>query len=86
MDDVGAVDNGEVVSALTRADEQLFLVHVQGQMLLSVEMAGCSATGTVGDETGVLGDKGNLGSSSNSGMTGPGVTVSSSGLSTDSSI
>ena len=31
--DDGAVDNGEVVSALTlAADDQLFLVHVQGQI------------------------------------------------------
>ena len=34
VDDDGAVDNGEVVSVLTQADDdQLFLVHVQGQML-----------------------------------------------------
>ena len=34
VDDIGAVDNGKMVSALTRADDdQLFLVHVQGQML-----------------------------------------------------
>ena len=31
VDDVGAVDNGEVVSARTlAAEDQLFLVHVQG--------------------------------------------------------
>ena len=34
VDDVGGVDNDEVVSALTlAAEDQLFLVHVQGQML-----------------------------------------------------
>ena len=33
-DDVGAVDNGEVVSVPTQADDdQFFLVNVQGQML-----------------------------------------------------
>ena len=34
VDDDGAVDNDEVVSAPTlAAEDQLFLVHVQGQML-----------------------------------------------------
>ena len=33
-DDVGAVDNGKVVSVPTQADDdQFFLVNVQGQML-----------------------------------------------------